>query len=205
MNWHVRYETVVEAIAALLGPEAEVVVHDLATDRIAQIVNPLSRRRVGDPSLLDLEAGDLAPGRAVLGPYEKAGPSGDRIRSVSAVLPGEDGRPAGLLCVNLGLGRFDAAARLLAGLFPPVAPRPEALFRRDWREAVNLILRDRLAAAGLSADRLDRAGRVALVAAIDAEGLLEMRHAAAYVASQLGISRATLYADRAAARSSTAA
>jgi predicted transcriptional regulator YheO len=205
MNWHMRYATVAEAIGALLGPEAEVVVHDLATDRIAQIVNPLSRRRVGDPSLLDLEAGDLAPGKAVLGPYEKAGPSGDRIRSVSAVLPGEDGCPAGLLCVNLGLGRFDAAARLLAGLFPPVAPRPEALFRRDWREAVNLILRDRLAAAGLSADRLDRAGRVALVAAIDAEGLLEMRHAAAYVANQLGISRATLYADRAAARSTLAA
>ncbi|KGM32190.1 helix-turn-helix domain-containing protein, partial [Inquilinus limosus] len=72
-------------------------------------------------------------------------------------------------------------------------------------EAINLILRDRLGAAGLSADRLDRAGRIALVAAIDAEGLLEMRHAAAYVAAQLGISRATLYADRAAARARAAA
>ena len=205
MNWQSRYDAVAEAIAGLLGPEAEVVVHDLATDTILRIVNPLSRRQAGDPSLLDLEPGDLAPGRSVLGPYEKAGPAGDRIRSVSAVLPGDDGRPAGLLCVNLGLGRVDAAARLLAGLFPPPAPRPEPLFRRDWREAINLILRDRLGAAGLSADRLDRAGRIALVAAIDAEGLLEMRHAAAYVAAQLGISRATLYADRAAARARAAA
>ena len=205
MNWLARYQAIAEAVAALLGPEAGVVIHDLATDRILHIVNPVSRRAAGDPSLLDLEVEDLAPGRSVLGPYEKAGPAGDRIRSVSAVLPGEDGQPAGLLCINLGLGRVDAAARLLAGLFPPVAPRPEALFRRDWREAVNLILRDRLAAAGLSADRLDRAGRVALIAAIDAEGLLEMRHAASYVAAQLGISRATLYADRAAARSRSAA
>lgn len=200
MNWSSRYDAVAEAIAALLGPEAEVVLHDLAADCIVCIVNPVSQRRAGDPSLLDLQTGDLAPGRTVLGPYEKAGPSGDRIRSVSAILPGEDGRPAGLLCINLGLGRIDAAARLLAGLFPPPAPRPEPLFRRDWREAVNLILAERLAAAGLAADQLDRAARVDLVAAIDAEGLLEMRHAAAYVAAQLGISRATLYADRAAAR-----
>ncbi|WP_193366537.1 PAS domain-containing protein, partial [Inquilinus limosus] len=52
MNWQSRYDAVAEAVAALLGPEAEVVLHELATDTILRIVNPLSRRRPGDPSLL---------------------------------------------------------------------------------------------------------------------------------------------------------
>ena len=47
-----RLAPVCEAIARLLSPHAEVVLHDPATDSVLAIWNPLSKRTVGDPSLL---------------------------------------------------------------------------------------------------------------------------------------------------------
>ncbi|MFB7268028.1 PAS domain-containing protein, partial [Streptomyces nojiriensis] len=42
---------VCQAVALLLGPYAEVVLHDPETDRVLQIWNPMTTRRAGDPSL----------------------------------------------------------------------------------------------------------------------------------------------------------
>ena len=58
-------------ISALLYPHAEVVIHDLRTDRVAAIWNSFSRRAVGDPSLLGNIADDLEVGQ-VFGPYDSS-------------------------------------------------------------------------------------------------------------------------------------
>jgi len=50
--WLKAIEPACAAIAALLHPHAEVVVHELATDTIVAIWNPFSGRTVGDPSLM---------------------------------------------------------------------------------------------------------------------------------------------------------
>ncbi|MFE9846264.1 PAS domain-containing protein, partial [Streptomyces goshikiensis] len=50
---------VCRAVASLLGPYAEVVLHDPDTDRVLEIWNPMTTRRAGDPSLLgELDALD---------------------------------------------------------------------------------------------------------------------------------------------------
>ena len=46
------YRPLCDAIALLLQPQAEVVLHDLATETVAYIANPFSRREIGEPSLL---------------------------------------------------------------------------------------------------------------------------------------------------------
>jgi predicted transcriptional regulator YheO len=193
------HRPVAQAIAALLHPHAEVVIHDLKTDRVVEIWNAFSHRRAGDESLLgdDIE---LQLDRDVFGPYEKAAPDGARLKSITTALRDAKGQRIGILCVNLDVSLFDQAAKLLAAFTRVAEPRPEAMFRQDWREQINLMIRAFLESRRKALKALDREERIALIAELDAAGLFEARNAAPHVASAMEISRATVYALLNAAR-----
>ena len=187
------YQPVGAAIAALLYPHAEVVVHDLASGQVAAIWNAAPGRQPGMDSLVETDliaASDLS---GVFGPYEKTGTDGRRLKSVTAVLRDAAERPVGLLCINMDVSRIDDAVRLLAAFAGTPEPRPPALFAGDWREAMNDALHDWLNARGLSLAALKRPQTVALVAALDQQGLFRTRNAAEHLAGLIGSSRATIY------------
>lgn len=187
-----RHGSSAQAIAALLHPHAEVVLHELRSGRIAGIWNAYSGRKVGDDSLLD-EDEQAALDQPVLGPYDKYDGRGRRLKSVTAVLRDEAGKAAALLCINLDISHLAAAAQLLQAFVAAPAPRPAVLFARDWREQIQLQLHDWLAARNLSAAALTRAEKVQLVAALDGHGLFATRHAAEHLAGLIGASRASVY------------
>ena len=191
--WLRPVEPACAAIAALLHPHAEVVVHDLASDRIVAIWNATSGRGPGDPSLLDeLPASwESAP---VQGPYAKIAVDGGPQSAVSAIVRDAAGTPRGLLCVNLDRSPLERAARLLDDLFAPRDPRPRELFDRDWREQIALEVDAFCREEGVDRARLPRDRRLALVGRLDAQGLFETRNAAQHAATALGVSRATVYA-----------
>lgn len=181
-------------MALLLGPYAEVVLHDARGDRVLAIWNPFSSRKPGDPSLLgELDALD-ASDDGVYGPYEKLLPDGRRLSSVSAVLREPDGSASAVLCVNLDRTPLDQAAALLAGFAAPTAPRPEPLFERDWTERVNEIVGSFVRARGRPVERLERDDRLALLAELDAAGVFAVRRSVPFVAGALRASRSTVYA-----------
>lgn len=188
------YIAIADALTALL-PQAEVVLHDIAQDRIIHIAGAFSRRRTGDPSLTDIA--DLQPfDQEIIGPYEKTNIDGRRLKSISVVLPGNDGQPAGLLCVNMDISAFDLARIALERLIAlPAAARAEAgqLFPSDWRENINAEIGDFLAERGLTSSGLTVAEQVELVALLDRQGYFAIRKAIDHIAAALGISRATLY------------
>lgn len=63
-----QFAPVAQAVALLLGPYAEVVLHDAVIDQILAVWNPMSDRAAGDPSLLG-ELADLSPSASdVFGP-----------------------------------------------------------------------------------------------------------------------------------------
>jgi predicted transcriptional regulator YheO len=186
------YFPVAEAVAALLNPHAEVVIHDVASDRIVRIWNAFSKRQPGDASYLGHDP-DLLAEADLYGPYEKANQDGSRAKSVSANLKSPDGRRLGFLCINLDLSKIDAAVALLSAFGMPASAAPEPLFRHDWRERINLEIRDFLTTNGTSLQALDRSDRIALLSALDAKGLFETRNAAPFIAQSLGISRASVY------------
>jgi predicted transcriptional regulator YheO len=185
---------VAASISALLHPHGEVVLHDLGSGKIAGIWNAMSGRRIGDPSLLDEEAADYAAA-PVLGPYEKTGPGGARLKSVTAVLPGAaaGSPPAGLLCINLDVSQLEKVAELLAAFVTPRQEQPPALFRRDWRETAQAKLHAWLKVRGLNAKALTRDERIELIGVLDKDGLFEARRAVEHVAEMIGASRAATY------------
>jgi predicted transcriptional regulator YheO len=188
-----------EAIAALLHPHGEVVIHDLLTDRVVRIWNAFSKRRPGMASYLGHDP-DLLIEADTYGPYEKANPDGSRVKSVSAILKDVEGRRAGLLCINLDLSKIDAAIALLGAFAVAPAERPQSLFRHDWREQINLVIRDFLTETNKAISALERPDRIALLRRLDQAGMFQTRNAAPFVAQALGVSRATVYGLLAEAR-----
>jgi predicted transcriptional regulator YheO len=180
---------VCEAIARMLSPHAEVVLHDPRTDRIVAIWNALSGRSVGDPSLL----GELAGQDDVHGPYPKSLPDGRNLSSVSAVVRDAAGAAEVVLCVNVDRTAFDHAARLLAGFAAPSSRQPRALFERDWTESLNEIVSGYVRDCGTPVERLGKQQRTALLAQLEAAGIFTHRRSVPVVAQAMRVSRSAVY------------
>ena len=197
------YKPVADAIAKLLHPYAEVVIHDVELDTIVHIANPYSKREIGDTSYLGLDSDptDFALDQNVLGPYEKTGNDGQRIRSITAVLRNEAAKPIGILCINLDFSSletaFDSAFEALNGLIRPpnIEARPEVIFREEWQERIKLEIRAFRREKGRMQEPLNTEERRELMRRIDQKRLFYARKSVEQVASLLKISRATAYKD----------
>ena len=188
------YLPVCQAIASLLHPHAEVILHDLATGKIVHIVNAFSKRHPGDSSMTDLDVA-MSLDAAVIGPYRKTNWDRRQLRSVTAVLRDANDRPVGLLCVNLDISAFEGAVDFIRSLiqFSPPSEPPSALFKSDWKEAVNATVDDYLRQRGLSEMQLARDDLAIVIGRLDEQGIFSIRNATPYVAEVLRLSRATLY------------
>ncbi len=184
-----------DALPLLFGNRIEVVVHDLTSETIAHIANPFSQRQPGDPS--NMHEIDFRSEDKVIGPYEKVNWDGSVFRSISVAFKDRTGRAQVLICINHDQTDLHDLQRLVGSLLPaqPAVAQPEALFRNDWHERLNVFVRDWCAERGGRADALKREDRRDLLRALDRSGALSERNAAAYVARLLGVSRATVYND----------
>jgi predicted transcriptional regulator YheO len=192
LPWLRAIEPACAAIAALLYPHAEVVVHELGADRIVALWNPFSGRAVGDPSLLEELPAHWGE-QPMQGPYPKVELDGRPMSAVSAVVPDADGTPRGLLCVNLDRSPFADVARIFGALFAPTTAPPPELFERDWRDQIASAVTAFCAERALPRERLSRAQRMELLRRLEQAGLFATRGAADHTATALGVSRATVY------------
>ena len=198
------YFAVADGLALLFRPVVEAVIHDLRSDTIAHIANPFSPREVGDSS--DLRLVPFSSTARVIGPYEKVGWDGRRIKSISVVLRDSKQSPIGLLCVNTDLTQFESVWRILDSFISAdTVTAPPEKFQDDWHERINRFIATWTAKRATTIDRLDRNARRALIQALHASDAFEGRRAAVYVARVLGISRATIYNELARLKGKVAA
>ncbi|HEV7977768.1 helix-turn-helix transcriptional regulator [Amycolatopsis sp.] len=204
-SWAERMTPTCQAIAELLHPNAEVVLHDLGTDTIVGIWNAFSARQVGEASLVSELPGADDDG-AVIGPYEKVALDGRRLTSISAVIRDDEGTTRGMLCVNLDRSPLDSVVAALTSLAasPTVQPRVDALFERDWREQIALSVDEWCRSRNLRREALTRSDRVDIIRVLDEQDLFATRKAAEHAATALGVSRATVYQLLRSARTSAA-
>ncbi|HDR9099002.1 TPA: PAS domain-containing protein [Burkholderia vietnamiensis] len=188
-----RYAPIADGIAALFFPYAEVVIHDLHDQTVLYLANNLSKREVGDDSAL--EEIDHSARERVIGPYEKLNWDGRRMRCVSNVLFGDEGRPAGMMCINFNIAVFDDVRATLDVFIKGagIVAQPDELFRDDWQERINTFLHGWLRERQVGLNGLTREHRRELVEALYAEGAFRGKSAANYVANVLGMGRATVY------------
>ena len=187
----VRYKPIAEAISLLLAPHVEVIIHDFKTKSIGAIYNSLSRRKVGDESLLD-EANTLS-NQDVFPPYYKINWDGRKMKSVSALLKNQEGIAIGLLCINFDISKWEQMHHYILDLIKSKVEQPDYLFKNDWKEKINLYVSTYIKNNGLSLESLDRIEKRKLLFDLWKQGAFETKHAASFVADVLKISRATVY------------
>lgn len=184
-----------DAIAKLFEPYVEVVVHDLETETIAYLANNFSNRAIGDPSLLDTIGFSKKQDQTVIGPYEKVNWNGQQIKSISNLLYSAKGKRIGLLCINLDVSDFYRIQKTLQFFVSPnhMVEQPEALFKEDWHEKINLFIYSWTKQQGVSVEALNRNQKRDLIEALSNNGAFSGKNAANYIARILNMSRATIY------------
>jgi predicted transcriptional regulator YheO len=187
-----HYTPIAEAITALFFPHAEVVLHDLKTGCIRAIFNNFSKRNVGDESLID-DVDKLIDSQRVFPPYFKINWDGRKIKSVTAVLKSQTGKPIVLLCINLDISKWEEMHHFILDMIKPSIKMPDFLFTNDWREKINIYVSAYLKRHALRLESLNKVEKQNLILALHKEGAFETKNAASYIADVLQISRATVY------------
>ncbi|MEW6702151.1 MAG: PAS domain-containing protein [Bacteroidota bacterium] len=183
-----------QAIAALLHPHGEVVLHDLKTGKIAALFNNFSKRSVGDDSLLEEDL-DLKALPDYFGPYTKINWDGRKLKSVSSTIRDESGDAVGLFCINLDVSFIENIGKQLLQFsnHQDETPLPVQLFADDWREKINSFVQQYLRSNHIGLQSATRDQLKEIVIKLHKNGAFKAKKAADYVASVLNISRATVY------------
>lgn len=189
-----EFYPVAQAIAQLLYPHAEVVVHNLKTGTIEAIYNSFSKRSIGDESLIE-ELEDYSALPDVFPNYSKLNWDGRRMKCSTATLKNKAGTPVGLLCINLDVSKWEEFRHLLEqwSNIESFNRKPELLFKEDWREKINLYVADYLQKENTTLKVLGKEKKRDLIKELHQKGAFKVKNAATYVADVLNLSRATIY------------
>jgi len=201
---------VVEGLAAALGGNVEVVLHDLSKpgSSVAAIANGhITGRTVGsaiisgpfdDIGLKQLFSSDgLAPGEThtIVSRYQTHARSGQELDSTSLILRNGKGEAYAALCVNVDQSRIRQAQELLGGLLAPgrEAATPEPASPPSIDSLVQEIIEDGIAATGKPVAAMTKDDKMEAVDHMSRRGLFLIRASVDMVAANLGVSRFTIY------------
>ena len=182
-----------EAIATLLHPLAEVVLHDLRTGRVIRIWNSFTERQAGDLSKLQGAEDSFPTDRMILGPYEKALSSQGRTKSITSGIKDFDDNLIGFFCINVNVTMMDAAAAFLGSFASSAKELPKPFYRNDFQQHINYLVRDFSLKISKPIEKITRAERAALVGEVSEAGLFQGRSAVSLLARAMHVSRASVY------------
>lgn len=217
-----QYTVIVEFLGKALGPDYEVVLHDLSsTDlAIASIANGhISGREVGGPltdAALRMLSSKAYETNDFLCNYKGIAQNGHVLRSSTMFIRDEEGTPIGLLCVNFDDCRYkELVEKLLTVIHPesfleqhPANTRPildkspvsqEASnpitesFSMDIPSLMEKIFHDATSSLTTPIDRLNQFERRDIVEQLNEQGLFQLKGAVSFVAKKFSCSNATIY------------
>lgn len=186
-----------EGVTKLFHPYAEAALHDLQTGKIVALYNNFSRRRVGEPSVVNKfisKSIDEFPD--VFEPYYKDNWDGNKLKCVSVTIRDDNGKPVGLACFNFDpsvFKQFAAGIEQLLAVRDTSAQNPIEQYTEDWQQRVNECINNFLQEQHTTLKHLSKEQKRDVANRLYAHGLFNYRKAAAYIATQLDVSRATVY------------
>ena len=188
------YKNSLEAMAKLLNPMVEIVVHNLETNTIEAIYNNFSNRDVGDSSNFEVaEVDNLSP---VIGPYQKTNWDGKPLKCTTAVLYDEKGKAYGTICYNMDVSFLDKMGDFAAQLMKlqeDIAAPDQRLFENNLHQRINIFVKDYTKENNKALITLAKEDKKEIIKALQNQGAFEQKNAADYIGKVLSISRATVY------------
>lgn len=195
------YRTLVSFLGEALGPDYEVVLHDLTSEEgtIAAIVNNnISGRTEGAPlpnMALRFIHGKVYEKQPYVAGYQGASQAKGRLRSSTMFI--KDGSELiGMLCINFDAAKYSRMAQELLSLCGAhQEPSPSVgveNFVSSLPDAVQAAITD-VTGSALPLDRLTMDEKIRIVEDLQQAGIFYMKGAVSEVAAQLGSSEATIY------------
>src|ERR1043166_166709 len=192
MDLKERWGPIVDCIADLLGPNAEVVLHDVRhTDHsIVMIRNgSVTGRTVGAP-LTDLDFFMLRESERkiqTLGVYHSRSSSGKQLKCNAANLRDEKGNIEGILCINIDVGTQEKNYN---------RTNDGQVTEHYWTKPAKVIenmVSDACQGTLRANGDLTREQKLELIQALDARGVFLARNAVKNVSATLNIAIPTVY------------
>jgi predicted transcriptional regulator YheO len=169
-----------------MRPLIEVIIHDLVSGKICYINGNLSKRKVGDSSLLALGEFEKNIDQII---YPKINFDGRLIKSISVPVDNKY-----LICINADASVFSQMKNLGEVFLNTIKDsQPESLFKNDWQEKLHVAIDDFLKKQGLKFDELNQFQKKILTKYLFDLGAFAEKNAADYVANILGLGRATIF------------
>ena len=197
------YRVVVSFLGEALGPDYEVVLHDLTSEDgtiVAIVNNHISGRTEGAPlsnMALRFIQERMYEKQDHLAGYQGASQAKGRLRS-STMFIKDNGQLIGMLCINFDAGKYSRIAQeLLALCGAHTEPSSTGIgvenFVSSLPDAVQNAIAEVTGSAGLPPDRLTMEEKIRIVESLHHAGIFYMKGAVSEVAAQLGSSEATIY------------
>lgn len=189
MNDFDNYFAIAECIVKLLHPLIEIVIHDVQSDKILSIYGALSKRSIGDPSLLDKELQDI---ESII--YSKINFDSRLLKSVSIPIK-KNKKIIALMCVNYDISLYKDINALTNILLDPqqLKKRPECLFKNDWQNNINEFIASYLKKEQRKFVDLTNKEKKQIVHSLFQSGAFSEKNATVYIAKIMNMSRATIF------------
>ena len=211
-----KYKLLVTFLGAFLGPDYEVLLHDMAKlpNSIVALANPMSGRSLGGPITelgLKIYQERMYQDRDYYVNYQ--GQKGDNVfRSASFFIKDEAGELIGLLCINFSDQRYFKAMQTILGIIhpkdwarhhatnaqlggPPPAKAEGGVeeFHSNIDELMVRIFEEVIVDCPIPAAYMKQEERLEVIRALDSRGMFRMKGAVSFVADKLDCSIATVY------------
>ena len=184
------YVPLAQMLVQTLGPDCEVVLHDLDTPAhsVVYVENPSV---TGKQVILsdDLKENFVAN-------YYFTAPNGKHIRSSSLLIKNARGNLTGAMCINLDTTRLSGALSFLQSLLPPEPQKTAPMEQSAGSGAHVSVLIENLMdniLNGSDAQSLTRDERLEKIRFMDEKGLFLMKGSVEKAAEKLGVGKVTIY------------
>lgn len=217
-----QYKVIVDFLGKTLGPDYEVVLHDLnpAHSQIVAIANGhISGRSVGGPltdAVLKMLTSQSYKNQSYVSNYKGVTENGHILRSSTMFIKDGSGKPVGLLCINFDDSRFtDLHKKLLAAVHPqefwetssmiykPISASVDCIpaesesitenFSMDIPSLMEKIFDDATASLTTPTDHLNQNEKKEIIQKLQERGMFQLKGAISYVAKRFCCSSATVY------------
>jgi predicted transcriptional regulator YheO len=213
-----QYTLLVDFLGKTLGPDYEVVLHDITCEpsKVIAIANShISDRTVGSPTTnaaLQMLAANSYKTNDFLYNYQVATEDGRILRASTMFIKDEDGSPIGLLGINFDDSRYkDFCKTLLSAIHPDtflkgnpslklsqeeVPSQPDSLaedFSMDISTLMEKSFDSVTASLGSPTERLTQQEKKEIVQKLQERGVFKLKGGISFVAKRLSCSPATVY------------
>lgn len=184
-----------KAVADLLFPFVESVVHDLTSKTIAAIFNGFSGRKEGDPTPFHELNIDTKNFPAYFPPYYMHTIDGKKLKCVSLTICDEEQKPCFLICYNLDVTLFQAMEKKLSALttIQQIGKSPLEIAGNDWQSDIRKVIDSYLEQENISLNNMTKQQKQQLVQFLYKKGAFQYKNAASFLTKVLKISKASLY------------